>query len=99
MSAVITAAVRHAFKDNRGKRLAIALGCAVITGKRIASTGRVGTLYRRQLLETLYDELGKTELEIRQLRRGIDVELAAPKAAPDPQESVGTLVEMGDRSN
>src|SRR5258708_4645905 len=86
MSAVITAAVRHAFKDNRAKRLAIALGCAVITGKRIASRGRVGNLYRRQLFETLDQELGQNELEIRRLRlalRGIE-DVATFGDAPAP---------------
>lgn len=101
MSAVITAAVRRAFQDNRGKRIAIAIGCAVITGKRIAASGRVGALYRRQLIETLDGELARSELEIRRLRlalRGIgDVATNSPAPAAVAADLLEQAGAMGAR--
>src|SRR5216684_6415283 len=58
MSMVITQAVRLAFPDSRAKRIARALGCSFMTGRRIAETGRASdrwelvSLLRRSLPET-----------------------------------------------
>lgn len=83
MSAVITAAVRHAFLDNRGKRVAAALGCSVITGKRIASTGRASPSFRQRLIKILDEAIAANERELCRLRRelrALEYEEAHPEA-------------------
>ena len=71
MSEVIIHAIRLAFPDSRAKRVARALGASFMTGRRIWGSGRVSQIYRRQLIETLDQELALNELAIRRLRRAL----------------------------
>ena len=73
MSAVIVAAVKAAWPDNRAKHVARALGCSVSAGKRIASLGRVPVSKRDQLLTVLERLLAANEQRIRQYRRELRI--------------------------
>jgi sensor c-di-GMP phosphodiesterase-like protein len=68
MSAAVVAAIKHAWPDARAKRVAAALGCSVITGKRIASTGKVSSRRRTTLLRILDCAIERNEAELRRLR-------------------------------
>lgn len=68
MSAAVLSAIKHAWPDARAKRIAAALGCSVITGKRIASTGNVSSRYRLPLLRVLDETIARRRAEIVQLQ-------------------------------
>lgn len=59
MTAVVLSAIKHAWPDSRAKHIANGLGCSVITGKRIASTGRVSSRFRAALNDLLDAALAK----------------------------------------
>jgi hypothetical protein len=101
MSDIVITAIRLAFPDSRAKRVAIALGCSFMTGRRIWGTGRVSEIYRRQLIETLDRELAENEGRIRQLRRALRGEGngMSPQAEAGPVDLVGPLREMAEGSS
>lgn len=98
MSAVITHAVRLAFPDSRAKRLASALGCSLITGKRIASTGRAHP--RWELVAVLRQELAKNRQAIEELDaalRSIEHEKIVPAGGARAAASLGPVPSAADR--
>ena len=86
LSALITAAVRAAWPDNRAKNIARALGCAVITGKRIASTGRSSKPFRERLIGILDEAIAANERELRRLRTELrDLDSGRSSRTPTPE--------------
>src|SRR5260221_14311410 len=71
MSAAVVSAIKHAWPDARAKRVAAALGCSVITGKRIASTGRVSGRFRAALLRVLDGAIEHNKKELERLQNDL----------------------------
>lgn len=68
VSDAVFAAIRHAWPDARAKRIAAELGCSVVTGKRIASTGKVSGRFRAALLRVLDHAIAKNLEELERLQ-------------------------------
>jgi len=79
MSMVITQAVRLAFPDSRAKRIARALGCSFMTGRRIAETGRASD--RWELVSLLRQELARNRAAIDEIDRKLG-EISYAEALP-----------------
>ena len=97
MSAVIATAIRLAWPDSRAKRIANALGCSVITGKRIASTGYASGRFRSALLRLLDVEIEKNEARLRALReelRNLEAAEMLDRAAARRADAVDAAPEM-----
>jgi hypothetical protein len=89
---VITAAVRAAFWDSRAKRLALELPCSIVTGKRVASTGRIAPGRRLKLVRLL-----RRRLEINRLAMDeIDAQLKAIEdGETQAQDPAGAAARVG----
>lgn len=98
MSEVIASAVRLAFPDSRAKRLAMALGCSIVTGKRIARTGRASP--RWEVVSVLRQELARNRKALEEIDAALgDIEHARDLAAAAARAAtnVGEAAAMADR--
>jgi hypothetical protein len=105
MSAVVLSAIKHAWPDSRAKHIANGLGCSVITGKRIASTGKVSSRFRTALNDLLDVALAKNLAAIQHhlaVLKADDnakmVSRAADRRTAADRQAAGKNTGLGDRT-